>query len=104
MDFYAVLDKVLELLCSRGRVTYGALKLQFGLTDEQLEVLKDEILYVYPVREDEGRGLVWAGEVEGTPEIMAPPTLSTPQAPLQQHIMHPKNWTGDEDRMLCQGR
>jgi hypothetical protein len=19
-------------------------------------------------------------------------------------IMHPKNWTGDEDRMLCQGR
>jgi hypothetical protein len=22
----------------------------------------------------------------------------------QQSIMHPKNWTGDEDRMLCQGR
>ena len=36
MDFYAVLDQVIELLRSRGRVTYGALKLQFGLDDEQL--------------------------------------------------------------------
>ena len=42
MDFYAVLDKVIELLRSRGRVTYGALKLQLGLDNEQFEVLKEE--------------------------------------------------------------
>ena len=86
MDFYAVLDKVIELLRSRGRVTYGALKLQFGLNAEQLEVLKDEILYAHPVREDTGRGLVWTGEVEGTLEVASPPAPPTQQAPLQQHL------------------
>jgi len=35
MDFYEVLDQVVALLRSRGRVTYAALQLQFGLTDEQ---------------------------------------------------------------------
>jgi hypothetical protein len=43
MDFYAVLDQVLSLLQQRGRVTYRALKLQFQLDDDALEVLKDEI-------------------------------------------------------------
>ena len=31
MDFYAVLDQVMDLLRQRGRVTYRALKLQFKL-------------------------------------------------------------------------
>lgn len=33
MDFFEVLDRVVDLLRSRGRVTYGALKLQFQLDD-----------------------------------------------------------------------
>jgi hypothetical protein len=33
MDFYAVLDQVLDLLRQRGRVTYNALKRQFELDD-----------------------------------------------------------------------
>ena len=41
-DFYAVLDQVLVLLRSRGRVTYNALKLQFHLDDAYLAVLKEE--------------------------------------------------------------
>ena len=45
MDFYAVLDQVVDLLRQRGRVTYRALKLQFTLDDDQLEALKDELLY-----------------------------------------------------------
>ena len=44
MAFYDVLDQVLELLRSRGRVTYRALKLQFTLDDEHLEALKEEII------------------------------------------------------------
>lgn len=32
MDFYAVLDEVLDLLCQRGRVTYNAQALQHLLT------------------------------------------------------------------------
>ena len=34
MDFYGVLDQVIELLRSQGRVTSGALRLPFGLGDE----------------------------------------------------------------------
>ena len=87
MDFYAVLDRVIDLLRSRGRVTYGALKLQFGLDDEQLEVLKDEIISAQRLATDEdGRVLVWTGDVAGTQEGASPPAQSTPQAPLQQHL------------------
>jgi hypothetical protein len=45
MDFYKVVDDVLALLRGRGRVTYRALKVQFQLDDEQLEALKEEIIY-----------------------------------------------------------
>ena len=38
MDFYAVLDQVLALLRQRQRVTYRALKLQFQLDDEALDL------------------------------------------------------------------
>ena len=86
MDFYAVLDKVIELLRSRGRVTYGALKLQFGLDNEQLEVLKDEIISAQRLaRDEDGRVLVWIGDTTGTPEVASPPAQSTQQAPLQQN-------------------
>src|SRR5215471_18342023 len=65
MDFYAVLDQVIELLRSRGRVTYGALKLQFSLDNEQLEVLKDEIISAQRIAIDEdGRILVWIGDAQ----------------------------------------
>jgi hypothetical protein len=43
MDFYEILDQVVNLLQRRGRVTYQALKLQFKLDDEQLKALKDEL-------------------------------------------------------------
>jgi hypothetical protein len=44
MDFYTVLDEVLELLQRHKRVTYRALKRQFGLDDAYLEDLKAEII------------------------------------------------------------
>ena len=44
MDFYEVLDQVAGLLQERKRVTYGALKFQFKLDDEHLEVLKEELI------------------------------------------------------------
>jgi TOMM system kinase/cyclase fusion protein len=75
MDFYAVLDQVIELLRSRGRVTYGALKLQFGLDNEQLEVLKDEIIAAQRLAMDEdGRILVWVGDVQAVTSQGAQPT------------------------------
>ena len=62
MDFYAVLDQVLDLLRQRGRVTYNALKRQFDLDDACLQDLKDEIIEAQRVAVDEdGRspGLDW---------------------------------------------
>ena len=37
MDFYTVLDQVIVLLRGRGRVSYRALKRQFGLDDDYLD-------------------------------------------------------------------
>jgi class 3 adenylate cyclase/tetratricopeptide (TPR) repeat protein len=63
MDFYAVLDQVVDLLRSRQRATYRMLKRQFNLDDAALEDLKEELLFTYPQIVDEGgRGLVWTGD------------------------------------------
>jgi TOMM system kinase/cyclase fusion protein len=74
MEFYEVLDKIVALLRSRGRVTYGALKLQFGLNDEQLAVLKEELIDAQRLAVDEhDRILVWTGQADAIP---APPPSS----------------------------
>jgi TOMM system kinase/cyclase fusion protein len=84
MEFYAVLDQVVALLQRRGRVTYNALKLQFHLDDDQLAVLKDEILYAHPqVVEDAGRGLRWTGDT-AAPQIPAPPAPQHAPPPVSQ--------------------
>jgi class 3 adenylate cyclase len=61
MTFEELLDQAIDLLRRRGRVTYRALKLQFHLDDEHLDVLKDELTYGQQLAIDEdGRVLVWA--------------------------------------------
>jgi class 3 adenylate cyclase len=78
MDFYEVLDDVLELLRSRGRVTYRALKAQFQLDDEQVETLREEMQYAHEssVQADD-RGLIWTGDTGSTAE--SSPTPSIPE-------------------------
>jgi predicted ATPase/class 3 adenylate cyclase len=79
MDFYALLDQVVDLLRQRGRVTYRALKLQFKLDDEYLEVLKDELIKAQHVAVDEnGDVLVWTGDTGTT----STPAQQSPQ-PVQ---------------------
>jgi hypothetical protein len=59
MTFEELLDRAIDMLRRRGRVTYRALKLHFQLDDETLDVLKDELLYGQPLAVDEdGRVLV----------------------------------------------
>src|SRR5262249_29285708 len=83
MDFYDLLDQIMALLQRRGRVTYNALKLQFHLDDDQLAVLRDELLYAYPqVHDVAGRGRVWTADrtslqVEALSEPHPPPPLVT---------------------------
>lgn len=80
MTFDAVLTQVLELLKRQGPSPLVLSKRRFELDDDYLKDLRDEILYVYPVREDEGRGLVWTGNVERTREAAPPPAQLTQQA------------------------
>src|SRR5215510_12249512 len=93
MDLYALSDQVVTLLQQRGRLAYRMLKLQFQLDDEQLEALKEELLYAYPqVADDEGRGLVWtekgaAASVPPRPPAPSPSPVSYTPLHLAERIL-----------------
>ena len=44
VTFDEILEQALEMLRRRGRVSYRALKVQFHLDDDLLEILKEEII------------------------------------------------------------
>jgi class 3 adenylate cyclase/predicted ATPase len=101
MDFYDVLDKVQDLLSQRGRVSYRALKRQFALDDEDLEALKDEIIYAKRLAVDEdGRVLVWTGETSSTPTTASPmPSPAMPEvSPAQSEAAAVAPPTPDAER------
>jgi class 3 adenylate cyclase/tetratricopeptide (TPR) repeat protein len=73
VDLYEISDQVVALLQQRGRLAYRALKLQFHLDDEQLEALKDEVLFSHPtITEEAGRGLVWMDPSSPAPNVQRP--------------------------------
>src|SRR5262245_14990704 len=79
MTFEEILDQAIAMLQRRGRLTYGTLRLQFGLNDGQLAVLKDELIDAQRLAVDEGGTiLVWTG-TEASDAAFAP---RQPQAPL----------------------
>jgi class 3 adenylate cyclase len=78
MEFYDVVAQVLNLLQRQGRVSYRALKRQFGIDDDYIEDLKEEIIEAQQLAVDEnGRILVWTGE-SGTPPTPVA-VLATPE-------------------------
>src|SRR6266481_9672934 len=86
MDFYDIFDQVIDILKQRGRVSYRALKIQFALSDDGIEALKDELIYAKKLAVDEeNRVLVWTGNIAGTLDTPAPPPQSIP-APLTQEM------------------
>src|SRR5215813_217615 len=84
MTFDEILAQVIDLLKRQGRVSYGALKRRFGLDDDYLNDLKNEILYVHPVIDDEGRGLIWAGDTASGQAVAPQPAQSMPQLAAQE--------------------
>ena len=65
MTFEEMLGQVRELLQSKQRVSYRALKRQFALDDDYLEDLKAELIKAERVAVDEdGEVLVWVGKTE----------------------------------------
>jgi class 3 adenylate cyclase/tetratricopeptide (TPR) repeat protein len=89
MDFYAVLDAVLALLQRHKRVTYRALKRQFGLDDAYLEDLKAEIIEARQLAVDQdGTMLVWRGDVVSPPPPATVPVHVQHRAPLTYTPKH----------------
>ena len=93
MTFAEVLAQARELLQSKGRVSYRALKLQFTLDDDYLEGLKDELIEAEHVAADEGgKVLVWTGgaTVASSSQPPAPQTPNseprTPNSPSSQTL------------------
>ena len=85
MTFDDILAQIIDLLQRQGRVSYGALKRRFDLDDDYLNDLKDEIIHAQRLATDEdGRLLVWTGNVEGTTDTASLPDQTT-QQPLAQH-------------------
>src|ERR1700741_153101 len=74
MDFYAMLDQVVELIRSPGRVSHQALKLKFDLDDKHFRALKEELLYAHRATiRDEGAGFAWVEEPTASPTTPQPP-------------------------------
>jgi hypothetical protein len=79
VTFDELLAQVFELLQREKRLSYRALKVRFGLDDEHLEALKDEIIEVKQLAvDDKGRVLVWTGESA----VPAPPAAGPAPVPL----------------------
>src|SRR5262245_4636896 len=71
------------MLRRRGRVSYRALKVQFHLDDDLLEILKEEIVAVHQLgRDQEGTMLVWIGDTAPAAVPVSPPTPDPIRAPL----------------------
>jgi class 3 adenylate cyclase/tetratricopeptide (TPR) repeat protein len=78
MDFYAVLDQVVDLLRSRQRATYRTLKRQFNLDDTALEDLKEELFFTHPqIVDEDGRGVVWTGDTSSASAVPPPAPSNT---------------------------
>ena len=88
MEFYVVLDQVVELLRQRGRVTYRALKLQFNLDDNALETLKEELIDAQRLAVDEqGKVLIWTGNsASATPPALGQDQERVPLAYTPPHL------------------
>src|SRR5215470_1434537 len=85
MTFYEMLEQVITLLQRHGRLSYRALKVQFALDDDRLDLLKEELLYAqYPIADDNGRGLVWTGAPGGVQEPAPPQSTQQPAAQQDQ--------------------
>jgi len=70
MSFLETVRQAKAYLEEQGRVSRRALKLEFGLDDEQLEALAEELVDIQRVAAREGKAIVWNG---GAGPAHAPP-------------------------------
>jgi class 3 adenylate cyclase len=89
MTFEEILDRTLDMLKRRGRVSYRALQRQFQLDDAYLDDLKAEIVEVLRLAVDQDNTmLVWTGD-PSAPAPPSPPAHSTPPPGMQEALPAP---------------
>ena len=79
VKFSEIVKQAVALLQDSGRVSYRALKMEFDLDDDQLDALKEELLFTHSeIEEIDGRGLVWNGTTErpSAPQSVSPTSQS----------------------------
>src|SRR5215475_2913838 len=87
MEFEDVLAQTIALLQRQGRISYGALKRRFQLDDAYLDDLKVELIEAQHLARDEnGRILVWSGEMVPTPPAISAPVVSAAQSASQAEV------------------
>ena len=83
MNFNEVLTQTIAMLREHGRVSYRALQRQFGIDDDFLTDLKDELIAVQQIAIDQdGRMLIWTGATAPPPATPQAPAGLTPAMPL----------------------
>src|SRR5215813_7983526 len=93
MDFYTLLDHVIDLLRQRQRVSYRALKRQFQLDDAYLEDVKVELIRVQQLAIDqEGEMLVWIGDAGS----QAPPPATPDPMPERLPLTYPPPYLAEK--------
>ena len=95
MEFYELLDQLVDILRNRGRVSYRALKLQFHVDDDYLEAVKEELTEVLELAVDQdGKMLVWTGKDQSAPEATPIQSKSAPApAPATAQAHEPLSYT-----------
>jgi hypothetical protein len=73
--FGEVVERSLDLLERRGRVSHTALRLEFELDDEKLAALVEELVVVLGAADDDGR--VLSGRAGPAQDMPAPPVLAS---------------------------
>jgi class 3 adenylate cyclase/tetratricopeptide (TPR) repeat protein len=88
MDYEAVLAQVLDLLQREKRLSYRVLKRRLGVDDDELEDLKEDLIYAKKLAVDEeGHVLVWTGDTTSEPPAVFP-GRAPDQAPLAYTPAH----------------
>jgi class 3 adenylate cyclase/tetratricopeptide (TPR) repeat protein len=89
MEFDELLSQVLALLQREERVSYRSIKLRFGIDDDYIEGLKDELIYAKKLAADEdNRVLVWTGDTDTTPTASPTSLVSKPAASQMTETEH----------------
>src|SRR5882672_8821575 len=94
MDILKVLAQVQEQLRQQGRLSYRILKMQFQLDEEQLALLKEELIDIQELAVDkDGKMLVWAGSPASSVPSLESKTLLSPDARRQTLDPRPVSYT-----------